>query len=235
VELVTDPDRLIPLLIQSTAAFALRLEQLSVLLPPKGEHDPRDDAARSMARRAAHLVSACALVAPQLRNEAIVILTRAVLENLITLLWVIETPERPEVLRSEGCHDMRRSARKNMQLGLLRVLRRPNAEDCTQEFLRRSYIKEIPRGLSVAQRARAAGVYDLYAVFYTNLSRELHGFALDEVALCPAVSTCGHLQALGAFSNCTAVIAESWLTERTRPDNERLRTTLGLPSEGGGG
>lgn len=228
---MTEPSELLLIVERATLALASKLEQLSFLLPANGDHDPRDDAVRSMAGRAAHFATACALLASHLNEDAVVVLNRALLENLITLLWILENPANAEAFRIEGLNELRRAARKSMQKGLLGIIDRLTGLDHSQEFLARAEYKKIPKRKTVEDRAREAGVDDLYCVFYGPLSLELHGHPLKGIEEPPAAVMCRTLQTINAFLNCTALAADNWLSKRNRPSNEQLRGALGLPHD----
>jgi hypothetical protein len=218
----------------STQVFATKLEQLSVLIPSSGEHDVRDDSVRAMVKRESHLASACATLAPTLNNVAVIILARALLENLITLLWVIDNPDNPDNLRLEKLNQMRQAARKNMKQGLLKILKRPEELDCTNDFLNRPEFIKIAKRKSVEQRAKESDFHDIYSVFYSFLSMELHGYSIRDPEEPPSTVMCEDLQCIGAFLNCSVLVAESWLSFRRRPSNEQLREALGLSNKRGG-
>lgn len=216
---------------RSTLVFATKLEQLSVLIPPGGESDARDDSVRAMVKRESHLASACATLAPALNNVAVIILARALLENLITLLWVIDKPENPEILRLEKLNQMRRAARKNMNQGLLKIHKRPDGLDCTNDFLNRPEFIKIAKPKSVETLAKEADFHDIYNVFYKFLSMELHGYSMRDSKEPPSTVMYEDLQCIGAFLNCSVLIAENWLSFRRRPSNEQLREALGLSNK----
>ena len=225
---MTEQSNQICVLERSTQVFATKLEQISVLIPSGGEHDARDDSVRAMIKRESHLASACATLAPTLNNVAVMILARALLENLITLVWVIDKPDNPENLRIEKLNQMRQAARKNMKQGLLKILKRPYKLDCTNDFLNRPEFIKIAKRKTVEQRAKESDFHDIYSVFYSFLSMELHGYSILDPEEPPSTVMCENLQCIGAFLNCSVLVAESWLSFRRRPSNEQLREALGL-------
>lgn len=186
-----------------------------------------DIAIRSMLYRAADLTRGAASLGEDNNAVALEVVCRALLENLITLLWVQVDAVHPDQLKVAGVAELERMFRLNLESGVARVLRRDTGEDATAEYLASKKSERLPRRTSVEVRARQAGVEDLYNVFYRALSMGVHGHALRESSNNAELSLT-HMQGVAALALATGHSGVRWLVHRQRTDNETLRDLLGL-------
>jgi len=186
-----------------------------------------DAAVRELLSLSSELLRAAASLGRDENPIALEIIARALLENLITLLWVQVDAAHPDHLKAAAIAELTRMARVNLKTGKARIVNRKTGEDATAEFLERDQFKNLKRRMSVEDRAKQAGVEDLYNVFYRSLSMGVHGhsFAGSESSL---ELTVMHMQGVGAIALATGHSGVRWLVHRERTDNETLRNLLGL-------
>ena len=189
-----------------------------------GDPVETDTPVRQMLERAGHLVRAAGALGDQENPTALSVLSRAILENLIVLLWVQVAEENPEFLKQSASTELARSARINFEKGKARVVNRLTGEDVTAEFLRSDLFKDLGKRASVQNRAREAGVEDLYTVFYRFMSLDTHGIDFMQGKNLAGV----YLQCVGAFAATSGHVGVRWLVHRQRTDNETLRLLLGI-------
>lgn len=189
-----------------------------------------DAAIRGMLSRSAELLRGAASLGNEMNPTALEVIARALLENLIMILWVQVDAVHPDHLKDAAVAELARMARVNLKAGKARILNRVTGEDATAEFLASDRFKNLPRRMSVEDRAKQAGVEDLYNVFYRSLSMGGHGNSLEagDASLELAVM---HMQGVGAIALATGHSGVRWLVYRERTDNETLRKLLGLGRE----
>ena len=189
-----------------------------------------DAAVRGMLSRSAELLRGAASLGKEVNPTALEVIARALLENLITILWVQVDAAHPDHLKEAAVAELARMARVNLKAGKARILNRETGEDATAEFLASDRFKNLPRRMSVEDRAKQAGVEDLYNVFYRSLSMGVHGHSLGagDTSLELAVM---HMQGVGAIALATGHSGVRWLVHRERTDNGTLRNMLGLDRE----
>jgi hypothetical protein len=211
------------------------LQQSEVLLAAstmelKVQPAEADISVRQMLSRAAELMRAAAALGKEANATGLAVLARALLENLILILWVQVDSTHAKLLQDAGIAELARMAKVNLKNGKAQILNRKTGEDATAEFLASDRFKNLPRRKSVEDRAREAGVEDLYNVFYRSLSMEMHGHALggsesrSELAFM-------HMQGIGALGMGSGHAGARWLVHRQRTDNETLRNLMGLGNE----
>lgn len=189
-----------------------------------------DAAILGMLSRSAELLRGASSLGHEVNPTALEVIARALLENLITILWVQVDPAHPDHLREAAVAELARMARVNLKSGKARILNRVTGEDATAEVLASDRFKNLPRRMSVEDRAKQAGVEDLYNVFYRSLSMGVHGQSVGtgDTSLELAVM---HMQGVGAIALATGHSGVRWLLHRERTDNETLRNMLGLSRE----
>ncbi len=189
-----------------------------------------DAAVRGMLSRSSELLRGAASLGNDVNPIALEVIARALLENLITILWVQVDAAHPDHLKKAAVAEIARMARVNLKAGKARVMNRETGEDSTAEFLASDRFKNLPRRMSVEDRAKLAGVEDLYNIFYRSLSMGVHGHSLGggDTSL---EHTVMHMQGVGAIALATGHSGVRWLVHRERTDNETLRKLLGLGGE----
>ena len=184
-----------------------------------------DAAVRQMLSRSAKLLRGAASLGKDGNTAALGVVARAILENLILILWVQVDAAHPIQLQEATKAEFARMARVNLNAGKARIVNLQTGADATAEFLKGNQFKSLPRRMSIEERAKQAGAEDLYNIFYRMLSMEVHGHSLesndDELAII-------HMQGVGAIALATGHSGVRWLVHRQRTQNETLRELLGL-------
>jgi hypothetical protein len=179
--------------------------------------------------RCAELTRGAGVLGRERNPVALSILARAVLEDLILILWVTISDTNATELKEAGIAELARMARINLETGKLKIMNRQTGEDATSEFLESERFKNLPKRKSVASRAEDAGVTDLYNIFYRFLSLDTHG---HETGRDKSEDTTGQvvmqMQGIGALSKAVGHAGTRWLLHRERTDNETLRMLLGF-------
>lgn len=186
-----------------------------------------DGPVREMLQRAGEFVRGAAVLGEQRNPQALGILSRAVLENLILLLWVQVHEGNAAKLKQEALSELARVARINFEKGKARVLNRKTGDDATSDFLKSDRFKGLKKPPSVETRAKEAGVEDLYTVFYRFMSLEMHGRGLSPKGESPESVSVVQVQGIAALALASGHTGVKWLIHRQRTDNETLRQLLG--------
>jgi hypothetical protein len=200
----------------------------AVAMETPGNAAETDTAVRQMLQRASDLVRAAGALGEQRNPTALGVLSRAILENLILLLWVQVAEENADILKQTALAELARAARVNFEKGKARVLNRHTGEDATDEFMQSDRFKNPGKRASVESRAKEAGVEDLYTVFYRFMSLDMHGHRLAHKSESPEAVAVIHLQGIGALAAASGHVGVRWLVHRQRTDNESLRGLLGI-------
>lgn len=189
-----------------------------------------DAAIRGILSRSAELLQGAASLGSDGNPTALEVIARALLENLITILWVQVDAAHPDHLKEASVAELARMARVNLKTGTARIVNRETGEDATAEFLASDRFKNLARRMSVEDRAKQAGVEDLYNIFYRSLSMGVHGHNLrgGDASL---ELTVMQMQGVGAIALATGHSGVRWLVHRERTDNETLRRLLGFAGE----
>lgn len=187
----------------------------------------RDGEVRKILARTAELVRGVTALGQQRNLLTLSIVVRAILENLIVLLWILVSEENAQQQSMASQAESRRIARINLEKGNMRIRSRATGEDATAEFLASGSPKG-DRSKNLDQCAREAGVLSLYDAFYRPLSMavHVHGFDADEGDDEPESEA--ELHAARAFAKAIGHAGMRWLVHRQRTDNEALREVLGL-------
>ena len=201
----------------------------AAMLDYKVAADSRDDPVREALRRCGELARASADLGNSKNPAALALVARAVLENLISLLWIVISEDNAMEHERAAVAELARAARVNFVKGNARVMNRKTGKDETKDFLKRDQFKSLPRRRSVEEQATTAGVLHLYDVFYRFFSVETHGHGSvgesDETTL---QATLVNLQGIGALCLASGHAGVLWLLHRQRVDNETLRQLLGF-------
>jgi hypothetical protein len=194
-----------------------------------GAPDARDEFTRQQLRRASELVKGAAALGAVENSACLGILSRSLLEQLITVLWGIRSVENAESQMGAGSAELSKALRMNLKAGTAKMLDRETGEDVTAKFLEEEQAKQTRRRKSIEDQAKEAEVQDLYTVFYRLLSLETHGHNETPAENAKASALCAtHLQGIGAISKGIGQACVCWLIGREWPDNESLRDVLGL-------
>lgn len=165
-----------------------------------GAPDPRDNFVRQELRRAAELVSGAAALGAIANPACLGILSRSLLEQLITVLWGIRSIENAESQSNAGTAQLAKAFKMNLEAGTAQVFDRSTGEEVTARYLEREQVKRSSPP-SIQQKAKEADVADLYTVFYRFLSLETHGHSESPREKSEIVDlSVIHLQGIGGIS-----------------------------------
>ncbi len=191
--------------------------------------DPRDTLVRQQLKRAADLVSGAAALGAARNAACLGILSRSLLEQLITVSWSIRSVENAESQIGAGPAEMAKALRINLKAGTAKIRDRHTGEDATADYLANEQTKQNRKRRSIEEQAKEAGILDLYTVFYRLLSLETHGHNDTPSEKSKSDKLCAiHLQGIGGISRAIGQACVWWLMHRHWPDNESLRDVLGL-------
>lgn len=189
-----------------------------------------DEPVREMLMRSSELVRGSACLGQDENATCLGVIARALLENFISILWVQIDPAHASQLKQAAIAELARMTRLNLEAGEARILNRVTGEDATADVLASGRFKNLPRRTSVEERAKQAGIGDLYNVFYRALSMEVHGHRLGRPDHQGDLAFM-HMQGIGAIALASGHAGVRWLLHRQRTDNETLRNLLGLGRE----
>lgn len=209
--------------------FDARLLSSAASMKGDGEKNDRDQPVQQILGRCAELARGAASLGKESNAVALVILARAILENLILLLWVEISDANAREFSQAKVAELARVARINLESGKLKVMNRQTGEDATEQFLASGRFKKLPKRKSVVSQAEEAGVADLYNVFYRFLSIDTHGHEISRAdGKYASELAVIYAHTIGAFCKAAGHAGTRWLARRERTDNETLRTLLGL-------
>ncbi len=205
----------------------------SAELEAVGLADPRDEFARNQLRRAAELVRGAAALGSVENAACLGVLSRSLLEQLITVLWSIRSVENVQSQTGVGSTELAKALKMNLKAGTAKIFDRQTGDDVTASYLEQEDAKRSPRRKSVEDQAKEADVLDLYTVFYRFLSLETHGHNKCPADTAEIAAVCiTHLQGIGGISRAIGQACIWWLTHRHWPDNESICQALGLNARG---
>ncbi|MCT7357997.1 DUF5677 domain-containing protein [Thalassolituus pacificus] len=186
-----------------------------------------DKPVRNVLLRGSEIIRGGADLGKTKNPTALGIITRQLVELLISLQWIISSPERAEKYSDFSLNELDRVAQIVMNDGLLSVKAREDGTDVTKEFLAKR--EKAKKGVSIEQQARESDLIHIYQVLYRFMSLDTHG--KSETIVDPEESleaTLVQLQTIGAISQAFGHIAILWLMHRQKTDNETIRELLGL-------
>ena len=189
--------------------------------------DARDKSVRQTLIRASELVRASSTLSLENNHLSTSILARALLENLILILWLMQKKSNPRELEDAGTSEVTRAARINLENGKIKIKNKLNGNDETKAFLNLEKFKNIPKRKSIATYAQEADVSDLYNVFYRFLSLDTHGHEV-QINKEQNIQSIEDMQCIGALAMAVGHAGTKWLLNRQLTDNETLRKLLGL-------
>jgi Family of unknown function (DUF5677) len=192
--------------------------------------DSRDKGIRQTLIRASELVRASSTLSLENNHISTSILARALLENLILILWLMLKDSNPKELEDAGINELARATRINLENGKAHIQNKLTGEDETKVFLNSERFKNIPKRKSIANYAQEADVMDLYNIFYRFLSLETHGHEVEKNND-NNIQSIEDMQCIGALAMAIGHAGTKWLLHRQQTDNEILRKLLGFDSD----
>lgn len=218
-------------IIQSLHEQVALLASAAQIEPPE-RADLRDELVRNQLLRAAEILRGAAVLGSAQNAICLGIVSRSLLELLISSLWLVRSIENASAHQSAAKAELAKALRLNLEAGKAKIKERATGKDVTVEFLDTEQMKKPARRLSVEQQAKEADVLDIYTVFYRFMSLETHGHSESPQSASDIRELCEvHLQGIGAVSRAIGQVCVWWLMHRSWPDNESIREVLGLNSE----
>ena len=145
------------------------------------------------------------------------------------ILWIILEERNAVELKNAGIAELTRTARINLESGKAKIINRNTGADATAQFLSDDRLKSIPKRKSVEERAKEAGVLDLYNILYRILSLETHGHDLNSAEGSGEFDlSVMHMQGIGALLSAVKNAGSQWILYCQRLSSEDLRKLLGL-------
>ena len=199
-------------------------------LGASSEEGPRDTVIFKIGKRSAKLVNGVSTLSEGKNSTAIAILGRQIVEDFITLLWVLLDESNAQKYLDAVEASLLKTVRLNLEEGSLSIKSTKSDEDKTTEFLNSDRFDNKTKLINVEARAREAKVYDLlYNVIYRNLSIETHGHSgMSENSDNNESDTYAYLSMIVSITRCVGFVSVNWLEHRQRTDNEILRELLGI-------
>lgn len=196
-----------------------------------GQADLRDELVREQLRRTAELLRGAAALGATQNAACLGIISRCLLEQLITSLWSIRSVDNARAQQGVAKAELAKVARINLKAGKAKIIGKSTGLDVTADFLEAEQIKGASRRKSVEEKAKEAEVLDLYTVFYRFMSLETHGHSEAPQEMSDAEAFCEvQLRGIGAIGRAVGQACIWWLLNRSWPDNESIRDVLGLNS-----
>ncbi len=192
--------------------------------------DSRDKSIRQTLMRASELVRGSSTLSLENNHISTSIVARALLENLILILWLMLRDSNPKEFEDAGINELARTARINLENGKMHIKNKLTGEDATKAFLNSEKFKNIPKRKSIANYAQEADVMDLYNIFYRLLSLETHGHEVQKNNG-NKLQIIEDMQCIGALAKAVGHVGTKWLLHRQQTDNETLRKLLGFDND----
>lgn len=215
---------------EGLAEHAARLAAAAAL-NVMGDPSDRDSEVKRILARNAELVRGAATLGHERNVVVLGVISRTIIESLITLLWVVRSEENAQHHAAAGKAEFKRVANLNMRRGALKILNRETGEDATDQFLDSDRCKNLLKPKRVIDMAQEAGVEELYEVFYRFMSMATHGHDLganDKADVALIIE----MQGIGAMSMAMGHAGVRWLLDRQHTDNKTLQKLLGLDGLG---
>lgn len=208
------------------AAIMFAASEIDATLP----EDSRDKTTRQILMRASELVRASSTLSLENNHISTSILARALLENLILILWLMLNDSNPKELEDAGINELARTVRINLENGKMHIKNKLTGEDETKASLNSEKFKNIPKRKSIAAYAQEADVMDLYNIFYRFLSLETHGHEVQKNND-NNIQSIENMQCVGALAMAIGHAGTKWLLHRQQTDNQTLRKLLGFDGD----
>lgn len=187
-------------------------------------HPEIDEFVRQSLKTGSELMLSCASLAHGANELAVNVLTRSIIELSLKMHWATFSSENAKHLLAISTEQMKAFFVVNAKTGIIKVVDR-EGNDFTTKFLSSGRAERGQKPISIEIMARQAGLIDLYNVFYRLQSMHTHSHCVFSVDTQTSALT---LNSVGAFSVLLGHIGVSWLVHRNRPDNEKIRSLLGL-------
>lgn len=213
------------------SAFKKRIEQNEEYIADFEHHQYSGIAEKAVIyclRHAIDLAKGCFATAQAKLPDSLTTLSRALLETLIWARYVTMSTEYAQEFADSTVNEMKRVARKNLNAGYAKVSDIKTKDDKTKEILNSTWIKDIPKRISIEKAAELGGLERVYTITYGFISMIAHGRALDlrtepedNFEIYSSVSF-----ALGALQG-VEIISADWIIHHKQTPRETLVKILG--------
>ncbi|WP_394696245.1 DUF5677 domain-containing protein [Pseudoxanthomonas japonensis] len=187
-------------------------------------HPEIDTFVRQSLGAGAELMRSCASLANGANELAVSVLARSIIESSLKTHWATLSPENAKHLLALSTEQMKAIFAVNAKAGIAKIVDK-EGNDFTAEFLSSGGAARGQKPISIEVMARQAGLIDLYNVFYRFQSMHTHG---NTVSVASTQTSALALNCVGAFSVLLGHLGVRWLVHRSRPDNDEIRSLLGL-------
>ncbi len=137
----------------------------STKIDANGSPDPRDAFVRHQLRCAAVLLSGSVELGKARNAACLGILSRSLLEQLITVSWGIRSVENTEVQVDARPAELAKAFKINLKEGTAKIVDRHTGTDATVDYLASGKSRQSLRRKSVEEQAKEADIMDLYIVY----------------------------------------------------------------------
>ena len=187
-------------------------------------HPEIDAFVRQSLKAGSELMGSCSSLASGPHELAVNVLVRSIIELSLKTHWATLSPENAKHLLALSTEQIKTIFRANAQTGIAKIVDR-QGNDYTAEFMASGRADRAQKQVSLEVMAQQSGLRDLYNVFYRFQSMHTHG---NDVSGTTAQTTHTTLCCVGVFSILLGHLGVRWLVHRSRPDNEEIRSLLGL-------
>lgn len=187
-------------------------------------HPEIDNFVRQSLKAGSELMRSCASLAHGANELAVNVLARSIIEASLKTHWATLSSENAKYLLALSTEQMKAIFAANAKAGIAKIVDK-EGNDFTADFLSSGGATRGQKQISIEAMARQAGLVDLYNVFYRFQSLHTHGNNISGAGTQTSALT---LNCVGAFSVLLGHQGVRWLVHRSRPDNEEIRSLLGL-------
>ncbi|MBD7987444.1 hypothetical protein H9645_05320 [Luteimonas sp. Sa2BVA3] len=187
-------------------------------------HPEIDAFVRESLKAGSELMSSCASLAVGPHELAVNVLVRSIIELSLKLHWATLSSDNAKHLLALSTEQVKTIFRVNARTGIAKIVDR-QGNDFTAEFLASGRAERGQKQVSLEAMAQQSGLHGIYNLFYRFQSMHSHG---NNVSGSSALTTTNTLGVVGVFSILLGHLGVRWLVHRSRPDNEEIRSLLGL-------
>lgn len=163
--------------------------------------------------RAIELSEGCVLCTKSNLLVPLHLLTRGLIESLISVCWITKSNENAQHFINEAKNELKRIARNNLRTGHAKAFDKSTREDKTQELLHSEWAKDIQPRLNMEKKAKDVGLERLYTQMYGPLSIYAHGVMMETSSNIKK-DTVSALALASALLVCINLVVKNWIIDR---------------------
>lgn len=187
-------------------------------------HPEIDAFVRESLKAGSQLMASCASLAVGPHELAVNVLVRSIIELSLKLHWATLSADNAKHLLALSTEQVKTIFRVNAQAEIAKIVDR-QGNDFTAEFLASGRAGRGQKQVSLEAMAQQSGLHGIYNLFYRFQSMHSHG---NNVSGSSTLTTPSTLGVVGVFSILLGHLGVRWLVHRSRPDNEEIRSLLGV-------